>query len=124
MTLRRFLSMRSTRIVIGLLFILHGFAHVALGTAAQGAGANVTLSTALFLVATLGFVAAGFGAWGVSGLCSIWGGLVKASVLASIVLVVLCAPPPSRALVALLLDALLLTLADALTVGSTACRTA
>lgn len=124
MTLQKFFALRSTRVIVGLLLILHGLAHVALGMAAQDAGSSVALSTALFLVATPGFVAAGFGAWGVRGLRSIWGGLVKASVLASILLVVFCAPPTSRALVALLLDAVLLALADALTVGPTAWRTA
>lgn len=124
MTLRTFFSAPATRAVIGLLLILHGLAHIALGMAAQDAGSTVILSTALFLVVTPGFVAAGFGAWGVRGLSAIWGGLVKASVFASILLVVFCAPPASRSLVALLLDAVLLALADALTVGPTAWRTA
>jgi len=125
MNLQEFFSRRSTRLLVGLLLVLHGLAHIALGTAAQDDPRHsVVTATALFLVATPGFVAAGFGAWNVPGLRSIWGGLVKVSVLASLLLVAIYAPPASRAVVAIVIDAVVLALADALTVERTAWRTA
>jgi len=124
MNLRTFFQSRLTRAAVGLALVLHGLAHVALGTAVQDTrrGAELVVGTVLFLLATPGFVAAGLGAWSVPGLRAIWGGLVKASVLASVLLLVMAAPSGARATVAIVLDALLLAVADAMTVEPGAWR--
>ncbi|MBX3232548.1 MAG: hypothetical protein KIT84_16355 [Labilithrix sp.] len=102
---------------VGLALILHGLAHVALGTAVQDArqGIELVVGTVLFAIATPGFVAAGFGAWNVAGLRHVWGGLVKLGVLASLLLVVISAPSASRSIAAVLGDVLLLAFSDILT---------
>jgi len=119
MNLPTFLQSRITRAAVGLALVLHGLAHIAIGSAVQDTrrGSELVVATVLFFVATPGFVAAGFGAWNVPGLRSIWSGLVKASVLASVLLLVMAAPAQSQIVAAVALDALLLALADAMTVA-------
>jgi hypothetical protein len=113
------------RKALGLLLVLHGLAHIALGMAAQDdpthglarwlpAGLRVLVATALFVVVTPGFVAAGFGAWNVPGLARIWFPLVRVAVLASFVLLAFTAASGSRLVVALVIDLLVLAFSDAL----------
>lgn len=116
MSFRETLASGKIRAALGLALVLHGLAHISLGTAVQDVrrGSELVVATVLFALATPGFVAAGFGAWNVAGLRSIWGSLVKVSVLASLLLLVMSAPAAPRTIAAVLVDALLLALADAL----------
>lgn len=111
------------RKAIGLLLVLHGLAHIALGMAAQDEpvhglarflpeGLRGVVATALFLLVTPGFVAAGFGVWNVPGLRRIWFTLVKVGVLSSFVLVAFTAPSGFRLLTGIVLDLVVLALAD------------
>ena len=71
------------RTLIGWLFILHGFAHSALGFWAASLG-PAWLVTPLWWIAQVGFVAAGAGLIGVDGLRRIWAPLALAAGLCSI----------------------------------------
>ena len=71
------------RTLIGWLFVLHGLAHSALGFWAASLGPE-WLVTPLWWVAQAGFVAAGAGLVGVSGLRRIWAPLGLAAALSSI----------------------------------------
>ena len=73
------------RTLIGWLFILHGLAHSALGFWAASLGPQ-WLVTPLWWIAQVGFVAAGAGLVGVSGLRRIWAPLGFAAALSSIAL--------------------------------------
>lgn len=73
------------RTIIGLLFILHGIAHSALGMWASSFG-PAWLVTPLWWIAQVGFVAAGLGLVGVDGLRRIWAPLALAAGLSSLVL--------------------------------------
>jgi hypothetical protein len=87
------------RFAIGLFFVLHGLAHAAAGMAAQdvpggvevafGFGVRVVLATTLFAIATPGFVAAGFGTWGVVGLERWWRVAARSAAVASALLLIL-----------------------------------
>ena len=96
------------RISLGILLILHGLAHSAAGTWASTMG-RPWLSTMLWAVTALSFLAAGFGLLGVSPLVRQWRVLTVTGAIASAVLLLLYA---SSALVpGLLLDAALLYIA-------------
>ena len=73
------------RTLIGWLFILHGLAHSALGFWAAALG-PAWLVTPLWWIAQVGFVAAGAGLVGVSGLRRIWAPLGFVAALSSIAL--------------------------------------
>ena len=111
------------RFGIGLFLVLHGLAHAAAGMAAQdaprgfglalGPGAAVVLATALFATATPGFVAAGFGIWGVAGLEPRWRVFARSASVASALLLVLFARPLLETALGLTADAVALVLAGA-----------
>ena len=121
------------RFAIGLFLVLHGLAHAAAGTAAQDvprgiaaalpAGASAPFATLLFIVAMPGFVAAGFGVWGVVGLRRIWGPLTSSAVMASALLIAFYSPPPAQVVAGLVLDGVALALSGAFSVGVWAWRT-
>jgi hypothetical protein len=73
------------RTLIGWLFILHGLAHSALGFWAASLGPE-WLVTPLWWIAQVGFVAAGAGLVGVTGLRRLWAPLGFAAALSSIAL--------------------------------------
>ena len=113
------------RLGLGLLLVLHGLAHIAIGTGVQDAPyhgvagwlparVSVVLGTLLFLLVTPGFVAAGLGVWNVPGLRRIWPALVKTCVLASFLLFALAAPPAGQLMVGLFLDLAVLAFSDIL----------
>ena len=81
----RIFDSTARRVTLGVLLVLHGLAHTAAGFWASGRG-PVTPTIALWLVATVGFVGAGFGAMGAYGLRRHWRPLLAAGVVASIVL--------------------------------------
>jgi hypothetical protein len=71
------------RNLIGILFVLHGLAHSALGIWASALGTPWVV-TPLWLVAQVGFVAAGLGLIGVSGLRRVWESIALFAGFASI----------------------------------------
>jgi hypothetical protein len=109
------------RFLIGLLLVLHGLAHAAFGMAAQDlpgrAGTalsgppRIWLATALFLGATPGLVAAGFGVWGTIGLERCWRELVYAGAISSIALLLMFPRGMLETIVGLSLDALVVMIA-------------
>lgn len=110
---------------LGILLVLHGLAHIVIGTSVQDdphhglaswlpPDVSVVLGTLLFLLVTPGFVAAGLGALNVAGLRRIWPTLVRVCVLASFLLFALAAPPAGRLMVGLVLDLAVLGFADIL----------
>ena len=87
------------RFWVGLFLVLHGLAHAAFGMAAQdlpgipghalSGPPRVWLATALFLGAMPGFMAAGFGRWGVIGLRHHWQSFAYGAIAASAALLVI-----------------------------------
>jgi hypothetical protein len=73
------------RNLIGLLFVLHGLAHSALGIWASALGTPWVV-TPLWLVAQVGFVAAGLGLMGAGGLRRVWEPIALAAGVCSIAL--------------------------------------
>jgi hypothetical protein len=73
------------RTIIGWLFIVHGLAHSALGMWAASFGTPWVV-TPLWLVAQVGFVAAGAGLIGVTGLRRVWAPVALAAGICSIAL--------------------------------------
>lgn len=76
---------RATRISLGVLLILHGLAHTTAGYWATGHG-PLGISTALWMIACLAFVGAGFGVFGVTPFRIYWRPLVLVGAVASILL--------------------------------------
>ena len=84
------------RFFVGLFLVLHGLAHAAFGMTAQdlpgvpgtalSGPPRVWLATALFLGATPGFIAAGFGRWGAVGLARHWRGITYGAITSSVAL--------------------------------------
>lgn len=96
------------RISLGVLLVLHGLAHSAAGTWAS-AMSHQWLSTSLWLVATLAFLAAGFGLLGVAPLAIRWRGLTAAGSAASLGLLTIYGTP--ALIPGILLDAALFWIA-------------
>lgn len=93
---------------LGVLLVLHGLAHSAAGTWASSMG-SPWLSTALWAVAALSFLAAGFGLLGVPPLGRQWRVLTMTGAISSLALLLLY---PSNALIpGILLDAAFIYLA-------------
>jgi hypothetical protein len=111
------------RFPVGLLLVLHGLAHAAFGMAAQDlpgvAGTalsgppRVWLATVLFLGATPGFMAAGFGCWGTVGLARHWRAIAYGAIAASVALLSMFPRGLTTTLLGLGFDALALVLARA-----------
>ncbi len=109
------------RFVVGLFLVLHGLAHAAFGMAAQdlpGVAGNALsgpprawLATALFLGATPGFMAAGFGRLGTVGLARHWRTLAYGATIASVALLLMFPLGFTITLAGLSFDALALLLA-------------
>lgn len=80
------------RIAIGLLFVLHGLAHSALGVWSAAFG-SAWVVTPLWLVAQLGFMTAGFGVLGVPWCRRLWKPAAITGALSSALLFILFAHP-------------------------------
>jgi hypothetical protein len=110
------------RFAIGLFFVLHGLAHAAIGMTAQdaphglalafGPGLRVALATTLFVIAMPGFVAAGFGHWGVVGIRHWWRTLARVAAGGSLLLLLFFSTSPAEAIAGLVLDAVAVALTD------------
>ena len=104
------------RALLGTFLVLHGLGHAAIGMAAQdaphglaaglGPRGAVALAAVLFAVAMPGFVAAGFGVWGVVALVRWVVALVRVAAMASVLLLSLFARRPLESAVGLALDVL------------------
>ena len=71
--------------ILGFVFVLHGFAHAAIGIWAAESG-RWWLIASLWELAMVGFIAAGLGALGLAGLRDIWRGLTALAASSSILL--------------------------------------
>ncbi|TVP44419.1 MAG: hypothetical protein EA350_11595 [Gemmatimonadales bacterium] len=96
---------RGLQVLLGAAFVLHGLAHALPGMRALdrlagwpvgapevGSLALVAVGTGIWAISMVGFVAAGFGAWGVRPLVGHWPRLAAAGALASILLLGLFRP--------------------------------
>ena len=104
--------------LFGLFVVFHGLAHTAAGMAAQDVPQGLAaswlpaawatwLATACFLLATPGFVAAGFGFLRVAGLTRYWQPLVRLAALGSALLLTLFSRSLLESGSGLVLDAML-----------------
>ena len=109
------------RFLFGLLYVLHGLAHVFGGIRWQDvqrrpvlgtSSASEVVGTLLFALATTGFVQAGLGAWGLVGMRRIWRPLARLAVAASLLLLLFFIMPSLRLTLGIFLDIVALLLAD------------
>ncbi len=109
------------RFLVGLFFVLHGFAHALVGIRWQDvqrhplggtSSASAICGSALFALTFAGFLQAGLGAWGLIGLRRIWRPLARIAVAASVLLLFLFITPSLRFTVGVFLDVAALLLAD------------